>query len=223
MKQLMSDDIYVLRKLQSVGYQSAIIGGGAVRDAYLDRWPNDIDIFIWNAYESSEPVDSEYRAINEKSLAKLFDLTITEKQEPDISDDPFNLNFDSFFFDTDADSVTRLNNAAYTGRANHVVSVWDVWMNLFETRYQIIVLNKDPVEYVTKYFDIGLCMCYCDGIRMRYTDAFLTDATNKTLTVCGELTEAEYRYTMDHHILKLKQYFPNYTVIDHLKDKFPKK
>ena len=32
---LLSDDIWALKQLQKVGYQSAVIGGGAVRDAYF--------------------------------------------------------------------------------------------------------------------------------------------------------------------------------------------
>jgi len=204
-----------------VGYQSAIIAGGAVRDAYLDRYPNDVDIFVWNAWDSSENVAEAFKTIRRDTLIRLFDLKVDE-DEPIEDDDPFNTQFFDALLSNrpHGDYVEQISDPSYTGKEGHILSVWQLWIDDFESKYQIIVVNKNPIEYVCRHFDIGLCMCYCDGVKMRYTDEFLTDATNKTLTICGELTESEYHYTLDHHIEKLKIYFPNYTVVDKLKNKF---
>jgi len=221
MKSLLADDIWVLRQFQQAGYSSAVIGGGAVRDAYLNRDAHDIDIFIWDSRESNEPINHSFQVLNEASIAKLLNMAPNKDVEP-IEDE-----WDKLFGHPtvgvgglnwgDEDSVERVTDVSYEGRGNHIHCVWDVYKADFETVYQLIVLNKDPKEYVERYFDIGLCMCYCDGRKMRFTDKFLTDAKNKTLTICGELTEAEYNYTMNHHIKKLKSRFRDYTVVDQLK------
>lgn len=215
MQPLLSDDLWMLKRLHDVGYKSAVIAGGAVRDAFFNRYPNDIDIFVQAPHTSGENVLSEFEVLDEHSLTKLFQLTTDPA--PYISSDLNNI-FDLSIFG-DQDSVEKMG-AVYDGREGHIHGVYSVYKADFETEYQIVVLNKPTVEYVTRYFDVGLCMCYCDGQRMRYTHEFLTDATNKTLTICGELTANEYYYTLDHHVEKLKRRFPDFTVVDLLKDKF---
>lgn len=220
MKPLLSDDIWVLRQFQQAGYSSAIIGGGAVRDAYLERDPHDIDIFIWDNEKSPETIHQDYRRLDEVNIARMLNMD-PNKPKAKIEDEwdqlfgtHTNVNWG------DEDEVTRMTHARYQGRGNHINCVWEVYKADFETVYQIIVLNKDPKEYVERYFDIGLCMCYCDGRKMRFTDRFLTDAKNKTLTICGELSKGEYEYTMKHHIQKMKSRFKDYTVVDLLKGTF---
>lgn len=217
MTPILSDDLWVLRQFQNVGYRSAIIAGGAVRDSYFDLFPHDIDIFLWAADSGSgEEITNPYQAINEKTLTDIMDLRNVDNVD---TDDPFALldvDFNSFF---NSDTIQRMGTS-YEGRGGHIDVVYSVYKADFETEYQIIVLNSNPVEYVTRFFDIGLCMCYCDGKRMRYTDAFLADAMQKTLTVCGELTEAEYEHTMGNHVEKMRRRFPDFTVVDKLKGTF---
>lgn len=191
---LLSDDLWVLHQLHRVGYKSAIIGGGAIRDAYFDRPPNDIDIYVWASDASNETIDSSYRHLDEKKLVTLFNLDA-------------------------ADQVKRLGQS-YSDRVIHIKSVFSVYNDTLDMVYQIIVLNKSPIEYVTRYFDIGLCMCYCDGVKMRYTNNFIRDAQQKTLTICGELTEQEYNTTINQHLDKMKLRFPNFIVVDNLKGTF---
>ena len=73
------------------------------------------------------------------------------------------------------------------------------------------------------YFYVDLSRCYCDGNRLRYTNEFLTDARNKTLTIAGKMTHGEYLYGLDNYMDKMKRKFPDYRVIDTLHDKFNKK
>ena len=221
MKPLLSDDIWVLRQFQQAGYTSAVIGGGAVRDAYLERDIHDVDIFIWDSKTSKETVTKPFDHLDETNIARLLNMDPNKPKSPvgDEWDQLFGGGLNSIGWG-DEDEVTRITHASYEGRGNHINCVWEVYKAAFETVYQIVVLNKDPKEYAERYFDIGLCMCYCDGRKMRFTDRFLSDAKNKTLTICGELTEAEYNYTMNNHVQKLKSRFKDYTVVDLLKGTF---
>jgi len=221
MLQLLSDDLWMLKRLQSVGYKSAIIAGGAVRDAYFDEAPRDIDIFVWQSYSSDELIHPDFKNLNEENIAKLFEMDT--KAPTHAIGDPFDLS--NLFLeatDLDEDQVEQMGMIYEESRHEHIRAVYNVWKASFETEYQLILLNKPPVEYVTRYFDIGLCMAYCDGVRMRFTNEFLRDANNKTLTICGELSEREYHMTLQKHVEKLKHRFPGFTVVDLLKGKFAK-
>ena len=41
------DHIWVLKQMHKVGYHSAIIAGGAVRDSYFKKPIKDVDVFYW--------------------------------------------------------------------------------------------------------------------------------------------------------------------------------
>jgi len=100
--------------------------------------------------------------------------------------------------------------------SKHITQVWNC---LKEGRqYQLIFLNVSPLEYVDKYFDIGLCKAYCDGTRVRFTKDFSIDATQKTLTVCGQgLTKRHFNCILENHLRRMKNKFPGYVarVADH--------
>jgi hypothetical protein len=212
MRQLSADDLWVLRQLQKVGYTSAIIAGGAVRDAYFDKPPVDVDIFVWGETHSNELLAPDAR-LTRKNIIKLLHLTDVRP----LSNE--NDSMDSFVWDyIDSDEVVFASEAYYTKQLVHVLGVWNVYIADFETQYQIIILNKPPVVYATQYFDIGLCMCYCDGNKIRYTNEFLTDAKNQTITIAGDLTKSEYEYTIANRVQKMQQRFPGYKLVDPLKD-----
>jgi hypothetical protein len=79
--------------------------------------------------------------------------------------------------------------------------------------YQVIYTPIDPVQYVNKYFDVGLCKAYCDGKKIRYTPDFLRDVKEKTLSIVAqEMTQDQFNYTMDVHVDKLKWKYPNYDI-----------
>ena len=186
--------------------------GGAVRDAYFDRQPMDVDIFVWGDQYSDELLAPDAR-LTRKNIINLFGLTNVRP----LSD--MDMEMDSFVWDfIDSDEVVFASEEYYTKRLVHVLGVWNVYIADFETQYQIITLNKPPIEYATKYFDIGLCMCYCDGNKIRYTNEFLTDAKNQTLSIVGDLTKSEYEYTLAHRVKKMQHRFPGYRLIDPLKD-----
>lgn len=210
MYQIPSDNLWMLRQLQSVGYHSAVIGGGAVRDAYFEKDPHDVDIFIQHTEFSDETIHRNHAQLNKRALVDLFQLTNLKKYR---NDDPM-------FFDwEDRDEVKFMGEHYYKDRASHVLAVWNVYNSVHETDYQVVVLNKNPAEYVAKYFDIGICMAYCDGVKMRFTDDFLKDANGHTLTICGDLSKKEYEKTLAKRVPKMKHRFPGFTVVDNLKHK----
>ena len=67
------DDLWVLDKLQLIGYTSAIIAGGAVRDVYFKKPLRDIDIFYYHPKFSSEKV---MPLKNPEHCAQVFDLDL---------------------------------------------------------------------------------------------------------------------------------------------------
>lgn len=187
----------VLKTIQGLGHTSAIIAGGAVRDSYFSKPISDIDIFIH---------DPEYAGNNVSQLTS-FDIGrhLLSSDQPQTT-----------FYDDDCDDyVDELFDTRWGspggGATNRFVSQI---INLQKDGilYQIISLKVDPVEYVKKHFDVGLCMAWCDGTRLRFTQRFQTDAANKTITLCGDLTEQEYDYAVRNHIPRIKQKYPNFTV-----------
>ena len=53
-----SEPIKNLQKLQNMGFTSAIIAGGSIRDDYTGHPINDFDIFLWDPRSSNEPATS---------------------------------------------------------------------------------------------------------------------------------------------------------------------
>lgn len=178
--------VRTLRYIQCQGFKSAIVAGGAVRDIYLEKPPNDIDVFIWNPKHSGQEVFENYIRINKTSLWSLF------RCNHRLGDD-----------------IRQLGNPDYSSK--FIESVWDIQKGYLP--YQVIVLKLDPVKYVEHNFDIGLCKAYFDGQKFRYTPDFMKDAMNKTLTICGhDFNQDEFDFVMKKHIPKLKKKFPGFTV-----------
>lgn len=213
-KQLNSDNIRVLKQIQSIGYKSAIIAGGAVRDTFYRKPISDIDIYIWDEKYSNEKVSVSHPFANEKLTKQLFKLEdksykhAFSKEQPIIPDEDED---DDIFSWNSIDDIP-----AYYGFSNQITQI----VNMIKDGmiYQIISTEIEPIEFVNKKFGIYLSRCYCDGIKMRYTNEFLIDHTNKTLTFDGEFSLYEYKYMQEKYLPKIKRRFPNYTVVDKLKD-----
>lgn len=81
------------------------------------------------------------------------------------------------------------------------------------TLYQIVVLKIPPIEYINRFFDVGLCKVYFDGKRTVLTPDFTTDASNNTLTLCGDFNKLTLHRSIKYHIPKILKKYPNRQVI----------
>jgi hypothetical protein len=209
------DDIWVLRRLHNVGYKSAIIAGGAVRDHYLKTRINDIDIYVQTNGSSNELIMTPFHDLKAKSTLKaLFDLNL----RPDLRPVPRHKRFDATSQAYPVLASNPLKGEASGAGVDGVKAIMNVMKN--GIKYQIISVNEPTIDFVMDRFHLNFSRCYCDGIKMRYTNEFLTDFRHKTLTITGKLTEAEYNYGMHVYLPKIQRRFPNFTVVDLLHDKY---
>lgn len=194
-----SEMVRVLRHLQNRwGFSSALIGGGAIRDIYFQQFPKDVDIFLWDPSSKAcpDPVRRNPRVLNEDMIWEMMDCRgdrsfwqrdWVEQGSLHDEDDEDALYFISKY-------ITQVWNCVKEGR-----------------QYQLIFLNVAPLDYVNKYFDIGLCKAYCDGYKVRFTKDFSIDATQKTLTICGEdISKRHFDYILENHLARMKRKFPGY-------------
>lgn len=187
--------IQTLRNLQNFGFESAIIAGGYVRDHYFNQTPRDVDIFIQNPNYSNEKVG--------KLGDHLQNMIWTAMK----------CSYDATGRNPAPDKITKRYEKYKPNKdgSNRITHVYDVTKNWIP--FQVILTKIPPVEYVNKYFDFGICRCYCDGVKMRYTPAFMEDMHNRTLTLMSEdMTEKEVTYALNNHLPRLLWRFPNYTV-----------
>ena len=203
------DDLWVLDKLQSIGYTSAIIAGGAVRDAYFKIRIRDIDIFYYHPKHSSEKV---MPLKSPEHCAQVFDLDTTHSSRHNAlhpSSDYVRLIYSADMFPSRKSSYDA---------GTEVQAVIEMWKNM--QLYQFIGVTVPPTQYVKEFFDTDICRCWCDGTRMRYSGPFLKDAKNKTITVNGNISRGNYKRVMKEHVPRLQRKFRNFTVVDLLKKKY---
>ncbi len=193
-----SEPIKKLKQLQHF-FPSAIIAGGAIRDDYMDRFDeiNDYDIFLSG------------------NFGNLIAHTSTENLVEQVIDQVFSNPFD----------IQVLKDSAYLtkeekgksdqtpGSFNKVKCVLEVTDD-DGTTYQLIYTDVNPITYVENHFDFGFCKTYCDGKKLHYTNDFLTDAKNKTLTVVGEnMTKEQVEYCIYHHGDKLSWKYDDFRIV----------
>ena len=182
-----NEAIYTLNKIRET-IPSAIIAGGAIRDLYHDKHIKDIDIFV--------PDDTSLTGVDVYSSdfwKRQFDLTTSIYAN----------NYVKTVGDGDDGSCTEKED---------INMVWEILKN--GTLYNVIIVNMDPTEYVTRFFDVGLCKAYCDGSRIKLTSDFMHDSRFKRLTLVSErMTLDEFYYMMDNHIVNLKQKYPNHSLV----------
>lgn len=181
--------ICALREIRKI-IPSAIIAGGVIRDLYHDKQIHDVDIYVPNDPASFIGNGSVYSEIFWKTH---FDLKT-------------NISFaiDSITSSTSGDDEYE--------EKNHINMTWNISKN--EILYNIIIVDIDPTEYVTKFFDVGLCKAYYDGTKIRLTSDFMRDSQNKTLTIVSEsMSEEEFHYMMNKHIVKLQHKFPGHSLV----------
>lgn len=171
----------------------AVLAGGAIRDDYMGRTDEiaDYDIFIHcMAYEREQI---------EEVIEKVFPRNDLIEQ----------------LFDTDYQTMEeQLNEKGDVKPGSHaqINDVWEVDEELLT--YQLIFTRELPRVHVNKYFDIGFCKAYCDGVKIRYTDDFLHDVHNKTLTIVGDdMTEEQVDYAINHHASKIIRRYDDFRVV----------
>ncbi len=177
---------------------NSILAGGALRDDYMGKSDEitDYDYFITDisSYCTKENVDVE----------NAMELLIV--QAFPNADDATQL-FDSGYLTPEEEKV---NTTA--GSHAQVVCVWEILEE--DSMFQLIFTKHDPILHVNKYFDIGFCKTYCDGKKIRYTDDFLRDAKNNTLTIVGDdMTKEQVEYAIYHHADKLQWKYDNARIV----------
>jgi hypothetical protein len=190
--------VQTLRMIQSVGFSSAIIAGGAVRDLYLGKDISDIDIFVWDPEFSTETLDYGYHDDFSDYDGVAAWWEILGLDDPDLfnAHDTIEQCFDGYMYSDTSEKITRMWNIHKEG-----------------IKYQIIFTRVRPEEHIKKYFNIGLCKAYCNGTKFTLLPDFIKDAKRNTLTIVGQdMTQWEFDYTVNHHIPKLKLKYPNFTM-----------
>lgn len=200
------EPIKVLRQIQQFGFKSAILAGGAIRDAHFGKQIKDYDIFLWDPCISNEC--SQHFIENlytdpfefEKVLQRIFGSSHS------------NSFVETIFFES-YEAFEGIENFALD--KDKISGVWNVNFEEYGLcrGYQIIVTHDKPVNHISTNFDIGLCKAYCDGKRIHYTADFNRDKQNKTLTVIAKnMSKAEYQYTIKYHIPNIQKKYPGYNI-----------
>lgn len=70
---------------------------------------------------------------------------------------------------------------------------------------QVVFTTTDPEEYVTRYFDFGICKAWYDGTRIHCHKDFVRDVNNKTITMCMDDKSLHRAYSNVPYALKHMQ------------------
>lgn len=179
------EPIRTLRKIRNDIGCSAIIAGGYYRDLYNGIAFNDVDIYIRG---DEGDFDSDFW--------KQF----------------FNLQVNDFRSMDSIESLSETDEEYDVANNARIVTVFGMIMN--EVKYNLIIVDCDPVQYVHRRFDFGICKVYCDGTKIRFTEAFMADVRNKTLTFSEhEFSKSNFSHAMHVHYTKLKEKYPDHTLV----------
>jgi len=180
----LSESLHILQKIQNAA-PDIILAGGAIRDAYHNKHIKDYDFFV-----------------SSNTIPDVYNENFWKNQ--------FNLHTETLFGDT----ITNLsdNEDASCEGANHVDMVWEINKN--EKIYNIVVLDMNPIEYVNRFFDIGICKTYSDGKRIRLTSDFMHDSQNHLLTIVSEdMSQREFNRMMNRHVEAVKNKYTGYKLV----------
>lgn len=174
-----------LRKIRDTIGCSAIIAGGYYRDLYNGIAFSDVDIYLRGD-------DGDF---NDAYWTNFFNLQTSN------------------FLSKDSIQTLSETNGEYDVANNaRIIAVFGMVMN--EVRYNLIVVDCDPIEYVHNRFDFGICKVYCDGTKITFTEEFMADVLNKTLTFSDhEFSKSNFNHAMHVHYVKLKEKYPDYTLV----------
>lgn len=209
-----------LHRLQTIGFQSAVVGGGVPRDIYHNKPIKDIDVYLPDPSEMVVSIKWD-RVSSRKSAAKAlvdhFDATGQPLFLPEalgydtttaiIQDDiMYGRNYMFQCITTDSQSH------GYEYKRTAMTQIWEL-RNTSSMPIQFIFVKKEPTQFVIEDFDIGLCMCYYDGTKARFTPEFLEDSNNHKFTICGQsLTDVQIALAVTRHIPRLQKKYPWHTI-----------
>lgn len=182
---------------------SAIIAGGAIRDTLNGAWVKDIDIFVDARYAHEFSGDIRHWDKVGRGQSKLFDYNgdpilwqpSTPKQAVSMSI-PYgatsgatsvymnNMNGTITFSSASIQMVAQQEKHDYTNN-RRIVEVYEKEENIggINYPYNLIFTECPPVEYVTKYFDFGICKTWYDGTYVHMHGDYTNDVNNKTITM----------------------------------------
>lgn len=204
-KKLDSRWVAFLKLLQRNGFPDAVIAGGAVRDTVLDREVKDIDIFIMHSNKArldylneilgiKQDFDSWVKNKNVNEISLLVDVdeikeSATEKVLEGITPDEY-ISLENYD-DTIGKHVG--NNIIFS----NISRIFNVKYQGLD--YQLLFVNKDPLDYINEDFDYGICKIFYDGKEIVASDEFEHDHMNKALTLHGAMTKAGMWRSIMHH------------------------
>jgi len=185
-----NEPVQVLRKIQRVS-SNAIIAGGYFRDKFNEVPYSDIDVYI----QQPDAFSAATNFTDMEFWKEYFNLNVEDwKSQDDISD----------LSETD-EEYDIVNNS-------NIIAVFEMTKN--ELAYNLIVVNTDPVEYVTEHFDFGICKTWCDGEKITFTKEFMSDVEHNTLTYTEEkVSPANFNHAMHIHLAKLQRKYPQHTLV----------
>jgi len=184
-----NEPIRILRHINENYISGSIIAGGYYRDIYHNREFNDIDIFVHTNNSQSKYIKSD--AYTTDFWAEVFDL-----------------NLDSFW---SGDHIEEMEADDEYDNLNDMDMVFELVKS--EVKYNVVLVELDPIEYVNDVFDFGICKAYCDGQKVTFTKDFISDAENKTLTFTNKNVSTDsFCYSMNKHLRKLMAKFPNHQI-----------
>lgn len=197
-----------LAMIQSI-HPTAIIAGGALRDTIIGNSIKDVDIFI-----TCPTLDSnDDTFVNEEQLIALFGITKGSDDWVKIVHDFRETKYDG------SDSSSEDNG--YAGESigqshnpileSFITMIAEVMYN--SVKYELIFVEDDPIDFVLRDFDIGLCKIFFDGDQLFVTDEFKYDLDNKQLTFSGRFTNGQILHTITKHIPNLKKKFVDWNVV----------
>lgn len=186
-----------------------MIAGGAVRDVLCGREINDIDIFIQHFHD----VDDNGTSFQTNWDGMMGGDDTNTWLNRVFTEDP---NWECSCLYRTYERWQHRNvspsNIAYGAAASpHIISIDTGCFH--DMNFQFIFVNKHPLEFVQKYFDINLCRAWFDGTKVSVSSPFLQDWTNKTITLAGDLTRGEYEYARAEHLPRVRRKYPNFTVV----------
>jgi len=185
------------------GSSNAIIAGGAIRDTLNGVWIKDIDIFVDAKY--AHEYNGEINGWQKvgRGASKLFDRFGDALPWQPSSAKPIT-SMSIPYSSTNGSTSVYMNNMAGTitfSSANVIVGMEDSSEEYLNNRrvvevyerhdslgslhfpFDLLFTECPPAEYVTKYFDFGICKTWYDGSYVHMHGDYTNDVNNKTITM----------------------------------------
>jgi hypothetical protein len=194
--------------------------GGAIRDWSYDRPVKDIDVFF------TCPSDNEYEDLcanlvhntDEQHIAEIQDRFYATKYKPgpnalqtpkvDLSSVQ---NQNQLLATLQITECT--NNTGYEHASDFIDDIGSMTLDNDERLDLVRLQGINPIEFVEKHFDIGLCKGWFDGNVVTRSADMTRDYRNKTITTIGKLTDKQLQKMEHSHIPRIQQKYPDFKVI----------